>query len=211
MPRNLLALFFLIALGCKHSDLGHDLEGLSNFGEVTPDVLYRGAQPDEAGIKALKEKGIRTVVNLRDDFNPAEKRWVEAAGLNYVQIPSNAFHPVDADVRKFLAMMAKLKKTTPPPETDTGRVVVAAAPKPEPVFVHCAVGRDRTGLFVAAYQIALNHYETDAALKEMNDYGHESTWFPRLQPFIREQAEKWRAANEPVKAGVMEGSRSDGK
>ena len=39
-------------------------EGIVNFGKVN-DVLYRGAQPDDAGLERLKRLGVKTIINLR--------------------------------------------------------------------------------------------------------------------------------------------------
>jgi hypothetical protein len=82
-------------------------------------------------------------------------------------------------------------------------VIVAAAPKPEPVFVHCMVGRDRTGLFVAAYRIALDDLGTEKALAEMDAYGHDARWFP-LHAFIRSHAAGWRGGEPRMDANERE-------
>jgi hypothetical protein len=76
-------------------------------------------------------------------------------------------------------------------------VTPTAAPPPDAVFIHCAVGRDRTGLFVAAYRIANDGLDTAPALKEMDDYGHVRPFFPLLQPFIKAHADSWRGAKPP--------------
>src|SRR2546421_4075115 len=39
-------------------------EGILNYGKVS-DSLYRGAQPDSAGLKSLKRLGVKMIVNLR--------------------------------------------------------------------------------------------------------------------------------------------------
>jgi tyrosine-protein phosphatase SIW14 len=179
--------------------LGQDFGGLPNFGEVTPGLLYRGGQPTEHGIDVLYAQGVRTVVNLRNDVDPEEERWVtQHPGMAYVQIESDYDRPNDPDVRKFLALMAERAKSaapsTAPAAARPDATAPAAAAAPGAVFVHCYAGQDRTGLYVAAYRIANDGASIDAALKEMDGYGHVTGAFPRLQPFIREHAAAWRAA-----------------
>ncbi|MEI8195437.1 MAG: hypothetical protein WCI73_05970, partial [Phycisphaerae bacterium] len=65
----------------------HDLPGLSNFAQVSPN-LYRGAQPTAEGFRQLKKMGIKTVVNLRAWHTDRDE--LKGTGLRYVQIPCNA-------------------------------------------------------------------------------------------------------------------------
>src|ERR1700679_22308 len=62
-------------------------EGIGNFGKVN-DSLYRGAQPDEAGIKSLKALGVKTIINLRTtkDAIAAEATQAGANGIFYTNI-----------------------------------------------------------------------------------------------------------------------------
>src|SRR5688572_25337110 len=89
--RVLALLMLLSAVGCTGcSTVGKSAPGINNFAEVEKDVLYRGAQPTERGIKHLADQGVQTVVNLRADPLPWEKDAVIKAGMNYVWIPSLA-------------------------------------------------------------------------------------------------------------------------
>src|SRR5438270_13992801 len=88
-PINSLFLAVLLfASGC--ATVGRSERGIDNFDEVQPGVLYRGAQPSRDGIALLKQRGVRTVINLRDDPPPWEKGAAEQAGLHYVSIPMDA-------------------------------------------------------------------------------------------------------------------------
>ena len=93
------------------------------------DWLYRGAQPTEAGIKELKQKGIRTVVNFRneDKWIKWEKEQVEKSGMNYVGLPWSITSSVKPELLdQFFEILDK--------------------PENRPVFFHCKHGRDRTGV-----------------------------------------------------------------
>jgi len=55
------------AVGCARlsvSQRASQHPGIGNFQQVAPGI-YRGAQPDEAGLRALKAMGITTIVSLR--------------------------------------------------------------------------------------------------------------------------------------------------
>ena len=121
-----------------------DAPPLENFYRVTPE-LYRGAQPDAAGMRKLKELGIKTIVNLRLAHSDAD----EIGGLDIASehIRIDPFKP-DMDVLvRFLR--------------------VATDPNRTPVFVHCQRGIDRTGLAVAAYRIVVCRWTKTQALDEM--------------------------------------------
>jgi protein tyrosine/serine phosphatase len=150
--------------------------GIDNFGEVQGKecVIYRGAQPEEIGITTLREKGVRTIINLRNDPDPREEEWVKAAGMRYVHIPSDPMNPKLPDVRKYLQIVA-------------GRLAAPFVSEPVegPIFVHCYAGRDRTGMFVAAYRVAEQAWPTKQAIHELDAYGHNRLLFPQIHQFLR--------------------------
>jgi protein tyrosine/serine phosphatase len=171
-----LALLVASATGCSKRP-GAAVAGIDNFAEVTagPHGLYRGAQPSEEGFRTLRGMGVRTVVNLRDDADPREQAWAEAAGMQYVRIPSMCRDPRADDVRRFLRLM------------EGGTVASQGGPPASfPVFVHCLKGKDRTGLFVAAYRIVEQHWSSERALREMDDFGHSAEDCPELDPFVKQ-------------------------
>src|SRR4051812_4213137 len=65
-----------------------DLTGLRNFAWVTP-FLARGGQPTATGFVRLKERGIKTVVDLRGKTH----RDDVAPGMRYLQLPTNVSKP----------------------------------------------------------------------------------------------------------------------
>lgn len=124
--------------------------------------VYRGAQPDEAGFRHLRDLGIKTVVSFRNDVS--ERALVESLGMRFVSIPVSfrAFGWGDdfdvTDVQKFLA--------------------VVDDPAAGPVFFHCKRGADRTGSFAAIYRITRQGWSEDEALKEASDRGMRWWYFP---------------------------------
>ena len=124
--------------------------GLSNFGEVTPN-LYRGGQPGADGLKALKKMGVSIVVDMRGGHSEHEKRAVEELGMEYVSIPWHCPFPSDEPFVKFLKVI----------EESPGKKV----------FVHCRLGDDRTGMAIASYRMAEEGWSADEAMKEMELFG----------------------------------------
>ena len=73
---------------------------IPNFHKVN-DYIYRGGEPKQGGFQRLKELGVTTVVNLRDDDARAraEAEEAKALGLRYFNIPLSNFHrPSDKTV-----------------------------------------------------------------------------------------------------------------
>lgn len=127
-------------------------EGIVNFGKVN-DRLYRGAQPDAAGLKALARLGIKTIIDLRltNDVWQAEAAAASACGLTYTNIPFKGYgRPKAEQVEKALAIIESL---------------------PQPVFIHCRHGCDRTGTIIACYRIRHEQWSGEQALQEARHYG----------------------------------------
>ena len=148
--------------GC--ATVGKPITGVENFAVVVDDELYRGGQPSYEGITSLKEHGVRTVIDLRDDRNPAERMWVEEAGMAYVNIGTNAGRVEPAKIATFLKEVDEAQK---------------------PIFVHCYHGRDRTGLEVAVYRMVEQGWSREAALNELYAHGYHWAWFPGIARYVR--------------------------
>lgn len=141
------------------------LSGVGNFGRVTEN-LYRGAQPSPEGFSQLKKLGIGMVVNFRDERSEQQKeqRAAEALGMRYVVIGWNARkEPTDAQVAEFLALVRENSQTK--------------------IFAHCHLGADRTGVMLAAYRIAEDHWTAEQALAEMKAF-HLHFWLPHLKHYV---------------------------
>jgi uncharacterized protein (TIGR01244 family) len=143
---------------------GKNIRGVENFAIVQVGVLLRGAQPTAEGIKELSHRGVKTVINLRADAKPWEKEKVNQAGMDYVFIPTVAERNDPQAIAKFLD---------------------AVRTKEKPAFVHCRVGRDRTGLEVAVWRITDCGWTKDDAIKELHEHGYQWAWFPNIERYLR--------------------------
>jgi tyrosine-protein phosphatase SIW14 len=161
---TILATFLALCAGCQ--TVGTRERGIDNFAVVEdgPAGIYRGAQPSAAGIETLKSRGVRTVIDLRDDARPDARENAEAAGLAYIHIPTNASHTDPAKIRTFLHAMST---------------------SPRPVFVHCKAGCDRTGLEIAMYRVVVENWSRDEALRELYAHGYHWALFPGIARYVK--------------------------
>jgi protein tyrosine/serine phosphatase len=154
MKRLLLGLYpFLVISICSAGQRGVPPScGIVNFGCVDQRV-YRGAQPDEAGLASLKELGIKTIINLRmaNDVLKTELGLVEKNSMVYTNVPMTGIgRPTDEQIHLILSLIESL---------------------PSPVFIHCEHGCDRTGTIVACYRIKHEGWSATTALQEAKTYG----------------------------------------
>jgi protein tyrosine phosphatase (PTP) superfamily phosphohydrolase (DUF442 family) len=143
------------------------LGGLPNFGIVS-DQLYRGGQPENTGLAELRKLEVDIVVNLRHETDriASERTRVEALGMRYVSIPWHGRHaPSTEQVAQFLTLL----RDNPDRK----------------VFVHCRRGAERTGVFVACYRIAREHWTSEQALAEMERFRFRGLRFGHLKRFVR--------------------------
>ncbi|MFJ2635624.1 dual specificity protein phosphatase family protein [Streptomyces sp. NPDC087422] len=127
---------------------GERTAGINHFLAVDPHV-WRGSAPTAAGYRALADRGIRTVVDLRaEDLAPAELALPSAAGLHAVRLPiRDGQTPTERQVDTFL----RIVRTSP-----------------GPVFVHCGAGVGRTGSMAAAYLVRTGQADSrQAALRTL--------------------------------------------
>jgi tyrosine-protein phosphatase SIW14 len=147
-----------------------DKKNLPNFAVVEPGI-WRGAAPTPAGLKRLKELGIRTVIDLRIEKKGQveEEAAVKSLGLNRVRIPLGAEAPTEKQVAQFLALLKKAKS--------------------EPVFVHCQHGADRTGAMVGIWRVTQSKWGFAQTYAEMRKYGFK-TFLKDLKGSVEKRATK---------------------
>jgi len=175
------AFLLLVAVtfgGC--ATVGHHQAGIDNFDQVSP-TLFRGAQPDDAGMATLAAHHVQTVINLRDSDDAHEAQMVQDAGMTYVHLPLDAESVTVTDAEKILDLISAAKG---------------------PVFVHCMVGRDRTGLAVAAYRVRVQGWTKEAAIKDLIDHGHFWVFFPKVREAIAQLAPTSPAPQVPADTPV---------
>jgi protein tyrosine/serine phosphatase len=130
---------------------------IDNFGKVNENY-YRGSQPTQEEFAQLQRLGVKTVIDLREDYKKGEESWVRDLGMTYVRIP--------------------LKTRIAATEEQTNYFLsVVNDPAKLPVYVHCKGGRHRTGAMTAIYRITHDGWTADQAWEEMKDYDFENGFF----------------------------------
>lgn len=127
--------------------------GVRRISKVS-DTLFRGDQPTAEGFQQLKEMGIKTVVNTRLLHGDQDK--MAGTGLQYKHIVFPVWYPNDKGVVDFLR--------------------IANNPENQPVFVHCRLGNDRTGMMIAVYRVMFQGWTLGDAMREMKHYGYNPSW-----------------------------------
>ena len=149
---------------------------IKNFGQMD-DRFYRGAQPEMDDYKSLKELGIKTVVDLRNDPTDYEKGAVEALGMKYVNIPMSGWKsPKDSDIQEFLKLANN-------PETGA-------------FYVHCKAGIHRTGVAGAVYRFTKYGWDYDKIYQEMKNYDFSAGLVHgALKSYVKDYARKMASTN----------------
>jgi protein tyrosine phosphatase (PTP) superfamily phosphohydrolase (DUF442 family) len=138
--------------------------GVGNFGFISGEV-WRGAQPTADGFRTLYAMGCKTVIDLQE----RDESGAIPAGMKYVRLPTSNWQASRVDV---------------------AAVLKAIEQSPKPVFIHCHVGRDRTGLAVGAYRL-MHGMKLGDVIAELRNF-HVNPWFRsnierRLSAFARQQ------------------------
>lgn len=143
---------------------------IGNFGQMD-ERFYRGAQPLPEDYQALKDLGVKTIVDLRNDPTEYEKTAAEALGMRYVNIPMSGWKtPKETQIEEFMKLLDD-------PETGT-------------VYVHCKAGKHRTGVVGAVYRYQKYGWNYEQAYKEMKNYNF-TTWMVHgaLKSYVKDYYE----------------------
>jgi protein tyrosine phosphatase (PTP) superfamily phosphohydrolase (DUF442 family) len=126
---------------------------IDNFGKIN-DNYFRGAQPKGGDYAALAALGVKTVIDLQKDGPSNEAGYVKATGMSFFRIGmTTTAAPTDAQIAQFFKIVND--------------------PANQPVFVHCAGGRHRTGTMTALYRMTFDAWTPAQAYNEMKHYRFE--------------------------------------
>ncbi len=147
-----IALAILSAAQTAERDKASKIQ-IKNFGCIN-ESLYRGAQPKERDYADLAAMGVKTIIDLQRDGQASEQGLVEAQGMKFYRIGMS-------------------DKSQPSAEQAELFLKIVNDPANQPVFVHCAGGRHRTGAMSAIYRITHDGWSADQAYLEMKRYDFE--------------------------------------
>jgi tyrosine-protein phosphatase SIW14 len=142
----------------KHPAPGTSIVHFSKIDEG----VYGGSKPkSDADFTFLQSTGVRYIleVHFLPFLNGPERRKAKRHGIKMVSVPMNA-SPV------------------PPREKHVNQALEIMQGKDhQPVYLHCVLGRDRTGLLLGLYRIYFNGLTKEKAAAEMKASGFRKSWF----------------------------------
>lgn len=172
-------------------------EPITRFGKVG-DKLYRGSAPTTAADfeRLARDHHVKTIVSLLHPDNPkeiglllAERELAAKYGMEFVNIPL----PFGVD---------------PPPEM-VARFLSAVDNTKGTAYVHCRLGRDRTGTMAAVYEMARlgkTNAEAYAAMTSFEFDPNKDTYLQYLADFVLGYG---KGAAAKVKNFFLVGSAAD--
>ncbi|MFI6447331.1 tyrosine-protein phosphatase [Kitasatospora sp. NPDC050543] len=191
-----------------------DIPGVRNFrdaggiGALRPGRLYRSGSLHHLtpeGAQRLKALGVRSVIDLRSpaelETRPDLHHGLDPVALNLPTFPADRTggdHPWPEEQAELYPFMAEHGG---PSIAATVRHL--ATPGALPALVHCAVGKDRTGLTIAVIQSLLGASATEITA----DYLHSNAGLGLLAgptPYIDESGAE--RTSRPVTAALLHSS-----
>jgi hypothetical protein len=137
-------------------------------------TVYRGARPGLDAMRMLRDDlGVRTIIDLEimpyntdpeDSHAAAANEDRGAPRMSIVHYHMEAIlEPHDDDIDRLLAVLKN------------------AEAKKEAAYVHCALGRDRTGLVIALHRVLNDGWKAQDAYDEWYEHGFDQSWFTKLE------------------------------
>lgn len=135
----------------------------SNFHKVSEE-LFRSAQPRHSNIDDLEKSGIKSLLNLRN--RRTDKHKIKGSSIQEYRVQMRASKIDYEDMLHAFQAFEKAEK---------------------PVLVHCRRGSDRTGCFVALYNIMYLHKSKEEAIEILldKDLGYKHDLFPNIEEFVQ--------------------------
>jgi uncharacterized protein (TIGR01244 family) len=151
-----LALILISAPARAQQVSSDPVTGMTNFKRLESTVACAGATTPES-MRAVKEMGFASVVNLREASEPsanveAESAAARAAGLRYVHLPLNRESPDPAVADRFLIAARDLSN--------------------QPMLIHCASGNRAAAMWLIKRAV-IDGWSIDRATAEAEKLGLE--------------------------------------
>jgi protein tyrosine/serine phosphatase len=203
---------------------GNDLDSpIHNFCVVTPNVLWRGERPTKADAQWLVEHRVGTVVSLQLD----DRRAFESAAVDQDLSQSVSDFHVPGFSTLHLLSPARL-------DVHLAQFIAIVRSAPQPIYVHCRAGVDRSGVLIAAYRILVEGVSPEEAIAEMGRFhspwqhldahyirglsearrqkilAEATDWGSRLRPTARIDCARGRCTYRPMAQTSGVGSGSSG-
>ncbi len=133
--------------------------------------VWRGSQPlSQKEFDQLGKMGIKVIINIQrlgDKKIAIEEARALELGYKFIQIPMDANQtPTDETIEKILTELQRTEN--------------------HPVYLHCTLGRDRTGLVFALYRVRVQGWTPEAAYKEWVSMGFSNKFLKKLDRYFKD-------------------------
>lgn len=150
------------------------IEDIRNFKKID-EFVYRGGQPTKDQLFDLKKEGVSCIINFRTLFVPfinfVEEEECKKLEINNISIPLISKNgPSEKNISDFFEITDKTRAEN------------------QKTFIHCAWGKDRTGIMSALYKVKYGLDNINNCAKEMLEMGHDNKRFPDLIPMFQKIA-----------------------
>ncbi len=169
--RYIIAIMTLLTVGLSagtahatnQAPFGNQVNTIKNYNRATSQIATSGVVGN-AGVKALAEQGVKTIIDLRTEAEGIEdeKIAVESTGMRYINIPVTSAGISDRQLAIFSDMIEKAEK---------------------PVLIHCASG-NRAGALWTAYRISKN-IAPDIAFEEGRTAGMQPDMEAKIKATLK--------------------------
>lgn len=140
-----------------------------NFQRVE-DNIYRGGEPSPQDLQMLHDVyHIKRVVSLDAAIASKIAPTLKGMGIEQIVAPLNATDTGMTDALNLLS-----------------RNIVTWLTGKQPVYIHCAHGRDRTGFAIALYRVKHNNWPVDQAINEAKKFGYGLGIAPATQALYKQ-------------------------
>jgi len=143
-----------------------------NLRVVDPGMLYRSGQLSPEGLdRTIREKGLKTVVSLREkkdasvkDADNFESKLCQDRGVGHYRLDVPDWENRNGVIGGERTL-EEFRKLVEDPKV------------PKPILIHCFAGEHRTGALVAVYRMEYNGWSNAEAIEEMTSMGNSRTTF----------------------------------
>jgi hypothetical protein len=138
--------------------------------KVSPGI-YRGPAPETAAdYRQLSALGIRTVLDIRSGRRRDRERecaCLKSYGIYYIHAPVSFRPERDGSAERALRILTNSQR--------------------HPIYIHCQLGRDRSGLIIGLYRVRCDGWSRQRAYCEMKRFGFRS-FFRGLERYFWDHA-----------------------
>jgi protein tyrosine/serine phosphatase len=180
------------AFGAYHFFRGRSL--MLNDAVVEPGKLIRSAQPLPGDLADLQAQfGIATILSLSGKEPYDVSLWVRQHNVRVIILTMRADDPPTPDQAALFFDLMRGDTITSTAYGEAVYRVIGSDPNtptrfPFPVLIHCQGGADRTGVMVALYRLAFQHWTLDQAKTEMQHHRHIPAAHPDQFKFLESVA-----------------------